>query len=84
MKRIVIVVCEAEESSHFEGGARALLYKAPLYEHAHRKIMDASNKLGLNAKFISVDAFDKKARATTLAAVLSIVILLQLYLPLCF
>ncbi len=60
MKRIVIVVCEAEESSHFEGGARALLYKAPLYEHAHRKIMDASNKLGLNAKFISVDAFDKK------------------------
>ncbi len=60
MKRIVIVVCEAEESSHFEGGAKALLHQSPLYEHAHRKIMDASNKLGLNAKFISVDAFGKK------------------------
>ncbi len=66
MKRFFIAVCELDEASHFLNGANALLFGAPLYKHAHRKIMDAANKLGLSVKFISVDVFDKKSSSRDL------------------
>lgn len=66
MKRFFIAVCEMDETAHFANGARTPLFGAPLYKHAHRKIMDAVNKLGLSVKFISVDVFDEKSSSQEL------------------
>ena len=61
MKKLIIVVCELDDVSYLANGAQTTLFESPLYEHAHRKIMDASNKLGLNVKFMSADVFASKS-----------------------
>ncbi|MBR2024994.1 MAG: hypothetical protein IKA02_04235 [Clostridia bacterium] len=66
-RRIIIVVCDSEYVSNLPEGTKTTLFGAKLDEHAHRKIMDAVNKLGINAKFLSADVFDNKNNTQDLA-----------------
>lgn len=68
MRRLIIIVCEVDESSRYKDGVRTNLFNSPFYEHAHRKIMDAANKLELNVKFVSADVFMRKTQNFDISA----------------
>ena len=57
MRKLFITVCELDEISYLPRGVETELFGAPLYEHAYRKIKDASNKLGLNVEFVRAATF---------------------------
>lgn len=57
MRKLFITVCELDEIPYLPNGAETELFGAPLYEHAYRKIKDASNKLGLDVEFIRAATF---------------------------
>lgn len=59
-RRLIIVVCSSEYVLNLPDGIKTTLFGATLDEHAHRKIMDAVNKIGINVKFLSADVFDGK------------------------
>lgn len=57
MKHFFIVLCN-DEPGFFASGVSEELFFAPLYEHTYRKFMDASNKLGLDVKFVRASTFE--------------------------
>ncbi len=57
MRKLFITVCELEEIPYLPKGVETELFYAPLYEHAYRKIKDASNKLGLDVEFVRAATF---------------------------
>ena len=57
MRKLFITVCELDEISYLPKGAGTKLFGAPLYEHAYRKVKDASNKLGLEVEFVRAATF---------------------------
>ena len=59
-RKLFITVCELDEISYLPKGAFTELFSAPLYEHAYRKIKDASNKLGLDVEFVRAATFPAK------------------------
>ena len=70
MRRLIIIVCELEETSNFPQGEKTNLFDAPFYEHAHRKIMDAANKLELKVQFISADVFASKEQGIVISTMI--------------
>ncbi|MBO5440424.1 MAG: hypothetical protein J6A53_07205 [Clostridia bacterium] len=57
MRKLFITVCELDEISYLPNGVETELFGAPLYEHAYRKIKDASNKLDLDVEFVRAATF---------------------------
>ncbi len=64
MRKLIITVCELDEVSYLPKGAKTELFSAPLYEHAYRKIKDASNKLDLDVEFVRASTFEAKGATT--------------------
>lgn len=57
MRKLFITVCELDEISYLPKGVETELFGAPLYEHAYRRIKDASNKLDLDVEFVRAATF---------------------------
>lgn len=68
MRRLIIIVCDIDESTGFPEGVKTKLFNSPYYEHAHRKIMDAANKLLLDVQFVSADVFMRKTQNISINA----------------
>ena len=68
MNKLYIIVCDLEEVQYFSKGVETKLFNSPLYEHARRKIMDASNKLGLDVRFVSAYVFSGKSSTYDIGA----------------
>ena len=66
MRKLFITVCELDEISYLPKGIETEIFGAPLYEHAYRKIKDASNKLGLDMEFVRAATFPIKGATNTL------------------
>lgn len=58
MRKLFITMCEMETVPYLPMGMTTELFGAPLYEHAFRKIKDASNKIGLDVEFVRASSCD--------------------------
>ncbi len=66
MRKLFITVCELDEISYLPRGIDTEIFYAPLYEHAYRKIKDASNKLDLDVEFVRAATFPVKGATNEL------------------
>ena len=58
-KKFIIIVCASDYLVKLPKGIKTTLFGETFDIHAHRKIMDVTNKLGINVRFLSADVFDK-------------------------
>ena len=68
MRKLFITVCDLDEISYLPRGVETELFGAPLYEHAYRKIKDASNKLSLDVEFVRAATFPVRGATNELNA----------------